>query len=160
MDKELVSYMRRKLDPANSEWKEPGLKATILLKWTLFLTDTRHRDPPLEHIDGFKTEQLVTQIWNAVQGDSFVYLARTVTSLNRKRGGHTPSSFLTSTIPNLEQDNTEPPTEDFKPLVLETFESLIRLLLTHGSSELRKIKQRQEDFLLASATERSIKVSP
>jgi len=151
MDKELVSYMRRKLDVANSEWKEPGLKATILLKWTLFLTDTRHHDPPLEHIDGFKTEQLVTQIWNAVQGDSFVYLARTVTSLNRKRGGHLPSSFLISTIPNLEQDNTEPPTEDFKPSVLETFESLIRLLLTHGSSELRKIKQRQEDFLLASA---------
>jgi len=151
MDKELVSYMRRKLDLANSEWKELGLKATILLKWTLFLTDTRHRDPPLEHIDGFKTEQLVTQIWNAVQDDSFVYLARTVMSLNRKRGDHTPPSFLTSTISNLEQDNTEPPTEDFKPLVLETFESLIRLLLTHGSSELRKIKQRQEDFLLASA---------
>ena len=151
MDKELVSYMRRKLDPANSEWKESGLKATILLKWTLFLTDTRHRDPPLEHIDGFKTEQLVTQIWNAVQGDSFVYLARTVMSLNRKRGDHTPPSFLTSTVSDLEQDNTEPPTEDFKPLVLETFESLIRLLLTHGSSELRKIKQRQEDFLLASA---------
>ena len=150
MDKELVSYMRSKLDPANSEWKELGLKATILLKWTLFLTDTRHRDPPLEHIDGFKTEQLVTQIWNAVQGDSFVYLARIVTSLNRKRGGNS-SSFLTSTIPNLEQDNTEPPTEDFKPLVLETFESLIRLLLTHASSELRKIKQRQEDFLLATA---------
>lgn len=152
MDKELVSYMRRKLDHANSEWKEPELKATVLLKWTLFLTDTRHRDPPLEHIDGFKTEQLVTQIWNAVQGDSFVYLARIVTSLNRKRGGHTfSSSFLTSTIPNLEQDTTEPPAEDFKPLVLETFESLIRLLLTHASSELRKIKQRQEDFLLASA---------
>ena len=151
MDKELVSYMRRKLDPANSEWKELGLKATILLKWTLFLTDTRHRDPPLEHIDGFKTEQLVTQIWNAVQGDSFVYISRIVTSLSRKRGGATPSSFLASTIPNLEQDSTEPPTEEFKPSVLDTFESLIRLLLTHASSELRKIKQRQEDFLLASA---------
>lgn len=150
MDKELVSYMKSKLDATNSEWKEPGLKATILLKWTLFLTDTRHRDPPLEHTDGFKTEQLVAQILNAVQGDSFVYLARTVTSLNRKRGGHISSSFLTSTIPNLDQDNAEPPTEDFKPLVLETFESLIRLLLTHGSSELRKTKQRQEDFLLAS----------
>lgn len=151
MDKELVSYMRRKFDPANTEWKELGLKATVLLKWTLFLTDTRHRDPPLEHIDGFKTEQLVTQIWNAVQGDSFVYLARIVTLVNRRRGGNILSSFLTSTIPNLDQDNTEPPTEDFKPLVLESFESLIRLLLTHGSSELRKIKQRQEDFLLASA---------
>ena len=151
MDKGLVSYMRRKFDPANSEWKELGLKATILLKWTLFLADTRHRDPPLEHIDGFKTEQLVTQIWNAVQGDSFVCLARIVTSLNRKRGGNSSSSFLASTIPNLEQDNTEPPTEDFGPLVLETFESLVRLLLTHASSELRKIKQRQEDFLLASA---------
>ena len=150
VDKDLVSYMKGKLDATNAEWKDPGLKATILLKWTLFLTDTRHRDPPLEHIDGFKTEQLVTQIWNAVQGDSFVYLARTVTSLNRKRGGHISSSFLISTIPNLEQDNAEPPTEDFKPLVLETLESLIRLLLTHGSSELRKIKQRQEDFLLAS----------
>ena len=151
MDKEFVSYMRRKFDPANSDWKELGLKATILLKWTLFLADTRHHDPPLEHTDGFKTEQLVTQIWNAVQGDSFVYLSRVVASLNRKRGGNTPSSFLASIVPNLEQDGTEPPTEDFKPLVLEIFESLTRLLLTHGSSELRKIKQRQEDFLLASA---------
>ena len=151
MDNGLVSYMRRKLDVTNPEWKDAGLKSTILLKWTLFLTDTRHRDPPLEHMDGFKTEQLVTQIWNAAQGDSFVYLARTVTSLNRKRGGQLASSFLISIIPNLEQDTAEPPSDDFKPSVLETFESLVRLLLTHGSSELRKIKQRQEDLLLASA---------
>ncbi|KAF8124105.1 hypothetical protein EV363DRAFT_1541594 [Boletus edulis] len=37
-------------------WKEPGLKATILLKWTLFMAETRHCDPTLENQQGFKTE--------------------------------------------------------------------------------------------------------
>ncbi|KAF8121268.1 hypothetical protein EV363DRAFT_1568877 [Boletus edulis] len=37
-------------------WKEPGLKATILLKWTLFMVETRHCDPTLENQQGFKTE--------------------------------------------------------------------------------------------------------
>lgn len=144
-NKALIAFMKQKLDISNTDWADPGLKATVLLKWTLFLTEARHRDPSLEHNDGFKTEQLETQIWNAVQGDAFTYLARSVHLLNRKRP--TATSFLN---PFLDKDQVEGPADDFKPLVLEAFEAIIRSLLTHASSELRKIKQRQEDFSLAS----------
>jgi nuclear pore complex protein Nup205 len=149
-NQDLVAFMKKKLDVANTEWNEPGLKATILLKWTLFLTESRHQDPTLEHNDGFKTEQLETQIWNAVQGDAFTYLARSVMFLNRKRGKHISVSFLAPSIQGVEQEQAETPADDFKPFILDAFESLVRSLLTHAPSELRKIKQRQEDFLLAS----------
>ncbi|KAF8415445.1 hypothetical protein L210DRAFT_988479 [Boletus edulis BED1] len=38
-DKGTITYMKRQLAP-NTYWKEPGLKATILLKWTLFMAET------------------------------------------------------------------------------------------------------------------------
>src|SRR5882757_3416475 len=61
-DNTTMTYMTQKL-AASTEWKEPGLKATILLKWTLFLTEARHADPSLEHRNGSRTEELETQVW-------------------------------------------------------------------------------------------------
>ncbi|KAF7421056.1 hypothetical protein PC9H_011576 [Pleurotus ostreatus] len=150
IDKSNIAYMKRKLAPT-SEWKDNGLKATVLLQWTLFLTDTRHRNPELEHQDGFTTEELETQIWNAVQGDAFTYLAQVVMQFGKGHSNPPISSFLqTLPIPQPEpQDQREVPPDDFKPLVLSAFETLVRLLITHASSELRKIKQRQEDLVLA-----------
>jgi nuclear pore complex protein Nup205 len=128
------------------------LKATVLLKWTLFLTEARHRDPMLEHRDGFKTEELAIQIWNAVQGDAFTYLASAVIQLQTRRGKRPSSSFLHSITPLLEQEQTRDLLpEDIKLTVLQAFETLVRSLIIHASSELRKIKQRQEDLVLASA---------
>ncbi len=150
-DTTTVSYMKQKLGPSTI-WKEPGLKATVLLKWTLFLTDFRHRNPNIEHRDGFKTEQLEAQIWSAVQGDCFAYLAAALIHLERKQGSSSVPSLLTSITLTTEQvEQRDLPTDDFKPAVLNAFETLIRSLLTHASSELRKIKQRQEDVVLSSA---------
>lgn len=150
-DATLLSSLKRKL-AGPPEWREPGLKAVLLLKWTLFCTETRHRNPSLEDKEGFRTEELETQIWNAVQGDCFVYLARIVAVLQRKQGESLPTSFASALLsrPELEA-GIEAPEDDFKPVVLETSELLIRSLITHASSELRKIKQRQEDVLLANA---------
>ncbi|KAH9948497.1 nucleoporin Nup186/Nup192/Nup205 [Amylocystis lapponica] len=141
-DKGFVAYMKKKLDVA-TEWKEPGLKATILLKWTLFLTETRRRDPSLENVDGFKTDELETQIWNAVQGDCFTYLVRMVGQLQKKQASNAPYP-MRRTDPSVEL-----PTDDFKPAILEACEALVRSLIVQASPELRKIKQRQEDLLLA-----------
>ncbi|KAK0437028.1 hypothetical protein EV421DRAFT_1829501 [Armillaria borealis] len=150
-DATTVSYMKQKLGPSTI-WKEPGLKATVLLKWTLFLTDFRHRNPNIEHRDGFKTDQLEAQIWSAVQGDCFAYLAAALIHLERKQGSSSVPSLLTSITLTTEQvEQRDLPTDDFKPAVLNAFETLIRSLLTHASSELRKIKQRQEDVVLSSA---------
>ena len=77
-DGALVADMKRKLD-ASKEWSEPGLKATILLQWTLFLAAVRRADPALENTEGFRSDELETQIWNAVQGDCFTYLGRMLT---------------------------------------------------------------------------------
>ncbi|KAH9929472.1 nucleoporin Nup186/Nup192/Nup205 [Fomitopsis serialis] len=150
-DKGLMNYMRKKLD-IGTEWKEPGLKATMLLKWTLFLAETRQRNPPLENAEGFKTEELETQIWNAVQGDCFTYLLRMIARLQKKHAAYPPTSFASNLLAQTEQDpSSELPAEEFKPAILEACELLIRSMIGQASSELRKIKQRQEDLLLAGA---------
>ena len=149
-DANLVSTMKRKLT-SSAEWREPGLRATLLLKWTLFMTEARHRDHSLEHTEGFKAEELENQVWSGVQGDCFVYLARIVAILQRKQGDFPPSSFAGAILSKPEPESMlEVPTDDFKPVILESFEYLVRSLITHASSELRKIKQRQEDILLAN----------
>ncbi|PPQ70405.1 hypothetical protein CVT25_000888 [Psilocybe cyanescens] len=144
-----ISSMTKKFD-ASTQWKNHGLKATLLLKWTLFLTEARHNDTTLEQKSGFKAEELETQVWNAVQGDAFRYLALCVVHLQGKNGTVLTVSLLDNTAAD-PQDQREVPPEDFKTVVLFSFETLLRSLITHASSELRKIKQRQEDLVLATA---------
>ena len=145
----LVSFMTNQLQPSTT-WKEPGLKAALLLKWTLFLTDARHNDATLENKAGFKAEELETQIWNAVQGDAFTYLALSVAHIRGRRASAPVASVLEGTTSE-QPDYREVPPPDFKDPVLLSFEALVRSLITHASSELRKIKQRQEDLVLAGA---------
>ncbi|KAF5361405.1 hypothetical protein D9758_006258 [Tetrapyrgos nigripes] len=155
-DTATVAFMTKKLDPL-TEWKDPGLKATVLLKWALFLTEHRHRNPNVETKPGFRTEELEVQIWNAVQGDAFTYLSGAVMQLQRRQSVlKTPSLLSDRVLLSDQLEQRELPPEDFRPVVLEAFGLLIRSLITHASSELRKIKQRQEDLVHASArTERN-----
>ncbi|KII84114.1 hypothetical protein PLICRDRAFT_702060 [Plicaturopsis crispa FD-325 SS-3] len=146
-DTKTTAYMTKTLSPTSTAWKDPGLKAVVLLKWTLFLTEARHRDPTLEHRDGFKTEELETQVWNAVQGGAFTYLAIAVYQFQRQRG-IAPPALLADHIPEPQHDLAS---DELKLAILSACETLIRSLITHASSELRKIKQRQEDLVLASA---------
>ncbi|KAG1816317.1 nucleoporin Nup186/Nup192/Nup205 [Suillus subaureus] len=147
-DNAMITYMKQKLS-RNTEWKDTGLKATVLLKWTLLLTETRHRDPSLEAREGFKTTELETQIWNAVQGDAFTYLTTALIQLSRSSPATSFAAFI-ELMPEQEQLR-EPPHEDFKLAVLNACDALVRSVITCASSELRKIKQRQEDIVLASA---------
>ncbi|KAE9406107.1 hypothetical protein BT96DRAFT_955003 [Gymnopus androsaceus JB14] len=149
-DKVLVSFMTKKLE-STSDWKEAGLKATVLLKWTLFLTEHRHRNPNLENRDGFRTEELEVQIWNAVQGDIFLYLSMALLQLRRSTFTFSPSLLSGIALSSEQQEQREVPADDFRVYVLNAFEALVRSLITHASSELRKIKQRQEDLVLANA---------
>ncbi|KAF9556462.1 hypothetical protein CPC08DRAFT_641486 [Agrocybe pediades] len=147
-DTTLITYMTKKFEPSN-KWKDSGVKATLLLRWALYLTESRHHDTTLEHREGFRTEELETQIWNAVQGDSFTYLARSVAHLQAKLGA-SPASSILETMPAPDvQEQREVPPPDFKLIMLQAYEVLVRSLITHASSELRKIKQRQEDLVLA-----------
>ncbi|KAF7300289.1 hypothetical protein MKEN_01353000 [Mycena kentingensis (nom. inval.)] len=145
---DMMTYMSKKLA---TEWKEPGLKAAILLKWTLFLTEARHRDPSLEHRSGFKTEELEAQIWSAVQGDAFTYLSLVIAHVQRRQGTSIPSLIGQMKLSAEQQELWAASVDEFAPKVLAAFELLIRSLITHASSELRKIKQRQEDLVLAGA---------
>lgn len=148
-DPTLMTYMTRKL-ATSTEWKDLGLKSVIILKWTLFLTETRHRDVSLEHHNGFKTEELESQIWNAVQGDAFTFLSQCLLQIHRKRTFLQNSSLLSTLATPDQQESREVPSDEFKPVLLTEFETLIQSLITHASSELRKIKQRQEDLVLAN----------
>jgi nuclear pore complex protein Nup205 len=145
-----LNLMKNKLDPTE-EWKEAGVKATVQLKWTLFLTEARHRDASLEHKDGFQAVELETNIWNAVQGNAFTFLAGSVAKLCRREGSFPSGSYAGSIIRFSEADQLQPlPADDFKPAVFQCFEMLVRSVISYASSELRKIKQRQEDVILAS----------
>ncbi|KAG0707241.1 nucleoporin Nup186/Nup192/Nup205 [Suillus ampliporus] len=150
-DSAMITYMKQKLS-RTTEWKDTGLKATVLLKWTLLLTETRHRDPSLEAREGFKTSELETQIWNAVQGDTFTYLTTALIQLQQRSRNSPATSFAAFIELTPEQEQLrEPPHEDFKLAVLNACDALVRSVITYASSELRKIKQRQEDIVLASA---------
>jgi nuclear pore complex protein Nup205 len=145
-DKDIVQAMTKLLGPATN-WKDPSLKATVLLKWTLFSTQVRQRDPDLEFQSGFKAEELEAQVWNAVQGGAFSYLALAVLQLQRQAG----FSSLAGLALSQEQERSRAvPDEDFKKMVLYAFESLVQSLIIYASSELRKIKQKQEDVVLAN----------
>ena len=157
VDKGTIAYMKRQLAPTTN-WTEPGLKAVILLKWTLLMTEARHRGPTLENQEGFKTEELESQIWSAVQGDAFTYLATALIQF-RKRTHTSPISsfaqFIQLVPEQQEQQQKDPLADEFKLHVLNTCDVLVRSLLTYASSELRKIKQRQEDVLASVRTDRS-----
>lgn len=150
VDPSLLTFMKRKFE-ASTQWKNPGLKASVLLKWTLFLTETRHHDPSLESREGFKTEDLETQIWNAVQGDSFTFLTTAVLHLQKKSGNNPKTSYAHNLALNSEQEQIrQVPGDEYRMTVLFALEHLIRSLITYASSELRKIKQRQEDLVHSS----------
>jgi nuclear pore complex protein Nup205 len=149
-DKTLMTSMTKLFGPSTT-WAEPGLKATLLLKWTLFLTEFRHLDPSLEQREGFHSEVLETQIRNAVQGDAFSYMALMVIQLQKRHGSSAATSFASSMSLSPEQEQLrELPVDDFIPAVFEALEVTVRSLITYASSELRKIKQKQEDVVLAS----------
>ncbi|KAF8878281.1 nucleoporin Nup186/Nup192/Nup205 [Gymnopilus junonius] len=148
-DGTLITFMTKNFEPA-TKWQDAGLKSTLLLKWTMFLTEARHNDATLENRPGFGAEELETQVWNAVQGDAFSYLGRSVVHIESK-DGHGPSASLSDNVVSDSQEQKEVPPQDFKLVVLNGFETLLRSVITHASSELRKIKQRQEDLVLASA---------
>ena len=141
MDKSMISFMKNKLCPS-SNWKDLGSKAVITLKWTLFITETCHRNPSLESSEGFKTEELESQIWSAVQGDSFIYLVTVLVQCQKRSHNSLPSSYahLVQITPEQDQQH-EPPVEEFKLAVFNAFDVLVRSLITYASSELRKIKQ-------------------
>ena len=146
-----LKLMKSKLSPAE-EWKEAGVKATVQLKWTLLLTEARHRDASLEHKDGFQAAELETNIWNAVQGNAFTFLAGSVAKLSRREGSFPSGSYAGSVIRFSEADQLQPLlADDFKPAVFQCFEMLVRSVISYASSELRKIKQRQEDVILSSS---------
>ncbi|KIJ60466.1 hypothetical protein HYDPIDRAFT_98637 [Hydnomerulius pinastri MD-312] len=156
-DKGTIAYMKRQLAPT-ANWKEPGLKATITLKWTLFMTEARHRDPTLENQEGFKTEELESQIWNAVQGDAFTYLTTALLHFQKRTQTSPLSSFaqFVQLVPEpQDQPAREPLADEFKHNVLNACDVLVRSLIRYASSELRKIKQRQEDVLASARTDRS-----
>ncbi|KAF9048038.1 hypothetical protein BDZ89DRAFT_1058002 [Hymenopellis radicata] len=143
-----VAFMKTKL--TSPEWTEPGLQATLLMKWTLLLTDIRRRNASLESVDGFISNQLEAQIWGAVQADAFAFMSTAVIHLQRKQGSpKLPALLQPLTIEKL--DKRDIPQEDFKSVVLQSFATLLRTCLILAPSELRKIKQRQEDLVLASA---------
>ncbi|KAI6038837.1 nucleoporin Nup186/Nup192/Nup205 [Pisolithus marmoratus] len=155
VDKSMIQYMRNKLEPSLS-WKDSGLKAVVTLKWTLFMTEARHQDPSLENQTGFKTEELESRIWDAVQGDAFTYLVAALIQLQRRSHGSLPSLYAHLVQISPEQDQQrEPPADEFQLAVLDAFDVLVRSLITYASSELRKIKQRQEDVLASARTDRT-----
>lgn len=141
-----LSAIRKLLAPS-TEWTDIALKATVTLKWTLFLTEARFRDQALECTEGFRNEDLEMQVFNAVQSDALTFMLSAVSLLNTKQSGATQllaSKISPSTVIDLSQLKASL-ADEFKQHFLHEFELIIRSLLTHAPAELRKIKHKQED---------------
>ncbi|KZT24940.1 hypothetical protein NEOLEDRAFT_1178711 [Neolentinus lepideus HHB14362 ss-1] len=146
-----LPFCKKKLDPVTS-WKDPALKAVVLLGWSMYLTDRRLHDDSLEESDGFRADQLEAYLWNAVQSDAFQYMLLVTLRLQRSLRSSLPSSFAKQLALRLDAEGLpELPDSDFKLPMLEAFEGLLRDLITNALSELRKIKQRQEDLVLTTS---------
>lgn len=144
-DASLVTEVKKRLRPAQ-EWTDTSLKATVQLKWTLFLTEARLRDRSLEHRDGFKNEDLEMQVFNAVQGDSFSFLLRIVSQSGSTRS--VVSRLLEGGLSSSTSEGSDTKltiSGEFRAHLLREVEYLIRSLLTHAPAELRKVKHKQED---------------
>ncbi|KAI0033042.1 nucleoporin Nup186/Nup192/Nup205 [Vararia minispora EC-137] len=152
VDPATVKLMKTRLN-AQAGWKDAGLKSVILLKWPLFMTEILRREPLLEHKDGFQTDQLEENVWTAVENGAFGYMDVVVSQLQR-RNGTLPISYDFSEAQEAET-LPEVPSDDFKSAILQSFETLVRLLIRHASSLLKKVKLRQEDHIFASTPNRS-----
>ncbi|KAH8829222.1 hypothetical protein DL96DRAFT_1597215 [Flagelloscypha sp. PMI_526] len=84
-DAPFVSHISKKLSAANADWRDGGLKAVVLLRWTLFLVWARESDAALERKEHFAPDELEASISTGVQGDSFVYLSRTISQIRNER---------------------------------------------------------------------------
>ncbi|KAI5120013.1 hypothetical protein M0805_008474 [Coniferiporia weirii] len=147
-DPSIVAFVRKKLAPT-TEWRDAALKATVNLKWTLFLTEARFRNTSLERVEGFRNEDLEMQIFNAVQGDAFSFLLRVVSQLSAARSTASQmlagSNGLSSSTSAESADLKGSVTDEFRLNLLHEIELLLRSLLTHAPAELRKVKHKQED---------------
>ncbi|EJD04791.1 uncharacterized protein FOMMEDRAFT_153883 [Fomitiporia mediterranea MF3/22] len=171
-DAAVVSFVKAKLAPT-TEWKDTSLKAAVSLKWTLFLAEVRYRDTSLEHVEGFRNEDLTMQVFNAIQADAFSFLLRIVSQLNADRS--VSSQLLTNSIApgtaiGEANEANGSMSNEFKGNLLHEIELLLRSLLTHAPAELRKVKHKQEDQFRPRAdrharsgyrpTEPSVETSP
>ncbi|KAF8128258.1 hypothetical protein EV363DRAFT_1510622 [Boletus edulis] len=121
----------------------------------LTLSMTTHTQQTHQNQQGFKTEELESQIWDAMQGDAFTYLVTTLIQFHKHIHTSPISSFAQFVQLVPEQQQKEPLAKEFQLPVLNMCDVLVRSLLTYASSELRKIKQRQEDLLMSVRTDRS-----
>jgi nuclear pore complex protein Nup205 len=128
-------------------WRQGYLQ----LKWTLFLTEARHRDASLGHKDGFQDRGARDEHMERGAGNAFTFLAGSVAKL---AGGKAPFHQAPMRAP-LSGSMRQISYNHFQRTISSRqssrcFEMLVRSVISYASSELRKIKQRQEDIILAS----------
>ena len=130
-DKSTIPFMKNTLGPS-SDWKDSGLQAIVTLKWTLFM-GKRHHD----HLSRTRKDSRWKN-WNRRYGTR-CKVTRSHTSrlpLHNSRNDLTtyPSSYthLVQITPEQDQQR-EPPAEEFKLAVLNAFDVLARSLITYWS---------------------------
>lgn len=165
-DATFVSFAKKAFGGSDKgEWNDRSMKAVLGLRWTLFMTESRHRNNALERVEGFTNEDLAMQIYNSIQGDAFVFLSRSVRDLSENTS--VASQLLAMNISRLPPPNANEQIgengsairskfKEFKPYFLHEVELLLRTLLTHAPSELRKIKHKQEDQFRPRADHRHL----
>lgn len=156
-DRPFIASFTKFLDDS-SQWKSSRLRAVISLKWSIFISIARHRDPDLLEAstlpEGFSDENVEKRVWDAVKSDVFPFLSE-ITQIVRPRG---PIEDVDSSFTGLGVKlNTEGEAESdvvdefFKIFILRAFESLVTTFIVSMSAVIRRIKHRQEDVGLASS---------
>ncbi len=90
-----------------------------------------------------------------MQGDAFKYISLSVIHIEAKSGDwpwfNCDPTFHLRQVTSDQPDLREILSADFRLAMLSSFLTTLRPLITYASSELRKIKQRQQDLVLANA---------
>ncbi|KIY63736.1 hypothetical protein CYLTODRAFT_493667 [Cylindrobasidium torrendii FP15055 ss-10] len=145
-DSTLLRQITTLLYEPRTVWQTPSLKFAVCLKWTMFGTSYRRRVPTAESTDGFKAYQLEKALQDSIKEDGFQWLAEATMHIGRPKD-------VPALLTNVRYDKFEPREVEpvIRQIVLEEFAKLVQSILVIAPSELRKLKQRQEDAALSRA---------
>ncbi|KAF8525593.1 nucleoporin Nup186/Nup192/Nup205 [Hysterangium stoloniferum] len=156
-DRAFVGTLGKVIDD-KSQWKLPRLRAVVALQWSILIYMARHRDPELveaTHLPpGFSDDEVEKRVSEAVQGDVFPFLSEATQNVRPRGAVEEADRSLTGLGLRLHSETETDPDivdEDFKMVILDSFERLITDFIKSMSSVIRRIKHRQEDVNLAAS---------
>lgn len=160
--KEFIASAHSDIVQKPTQWKLPHLRAVVQLQWTILLLEAFRSNPNLENETGVRQDHVEEAVNGAITDGALVVLRSDILGFksysealdSSKMGIDTDvgPKFLVGSQSPLSMTPDEPIVDSpFEPHVVDQVDLLITNLIILLSPVLRKIKNREEDMLLASS---------